>query len=273
MEIGIQLTLDSLMPEMFRDATAGASERLVRTSPSRDFDAGWTETEVLSFERCLESSANSKKMIVPNGLSTKMLRECSRRTGGGIILRFSWKWMNSGTMQNGLISTQNITEYPKTARGCILSDILEDEVPQKYFLSREQTEKIVWKESPSSGQEKDTTETCRHTLQAESVKPLTLAGGGGREHHIIVMNEPEHQWQTIYNPAGGGSDLERERLQRCTTDCFAIDKNRSGEERDVANTITAREDRGVSEQKQTGTAVVLKIRGGCRKCMTTTTDE
>lgn len=27
--------------------------------------------------------------------------------------------------------------------------------------------------------------------------------GGGREPHIIVMNEPEHQWETIYNPAGG----------------------------------------------------------------------
>ena len=95
---------------------------------------------------------------------------------------------------------------------------------------------------------------------------LNTMGGGGREPHIIVMNEPEHQWQTIYNPAGG-SGLERERLQRRTTGCFAIDKNRSGEERDVANTLTAREDRGVSEQKQTGTAVVLKIRGGCRPGM------
>lgn len=76
------------------------------------------------------------------------------------------------------------------------------------------------------------------------------------------MNEPDHQWQTVYNPAGGGCSLERERLQRRTTDCFAIDKNISGEERDIANTLTAREDRGVSEQKQTGTAVVLKIRGG-----------
>lgn len=91
-------------------------------------------------------------------------------------------------------------------------------------------------------------------------------GGGGREPHIIVMNEPKHQWQTIYNPAGGRS-LECERLQRRATGCFAIDKNRSGEERDVANTLTAREDRGVSEQKQTGTAVgiILKDRGGLPK--------
>lgn len=64
--------------------------------------------------------------------------------------------------------------------------------------------------------------------------------------------------------AGGGSPCER-RVQISAESCFAIDKNRSGEERDVANTITAREDRGVSEQKQTGTAVVLKIRGGLPK--------
>ena len=46
-------------------------------------------------------------------------------------------------MRNGRFSTQNITEYPKTGSVCILSDILEDTVPQKFYLSREQTERIV----------------------------------------------------------------------------------------------------------------------------------
>ena len=49
-----------------------------------------------------------------------------------------------GTMQNGKCSTQKILEYHKTGKDVSLSDILEGEVPQKYFLSKEQTEKIVF---------------------------------------------------------------------------------------------------------------------------------
>ena len=41
---------------------------------------------------------------------------------------------------------------------------------------------------------------------------------------------------------------------------FLLDKNRGGEEREVANCLTAREDRGVSNQKQTGTAIAIKVK-------------
>ena len=49
-----------------------------------------------------------------------------------------------GTMQSGRFSTQQISECHKTGSACLLRDILEDEVPQKYFLSKEQTEKITF---------------------------------------------------------------------------------------------------------------------------------
>lgn len=48
-------------------------------------------------------------------------------------------------MQNGKCSTPKILESHKTEKGASLSDILEAEVPQKYFLSKEQTEKIVFR--------------------------------------------------------------------------------------------------------------------------------
>ena len=63
---------------------------------------------------------------------------------GGTSLSFSLSWMKLGTMQNGKFSTLKILECRKTGSGCLLSDILEDEVPEKYFLSREQVEKIVF---------------------------------------------------------------------------------------------------------------------------------
>lgn len=47
-------------------------------------------------------------------------------------------------MQNGKCSTPKILESHKTGSGVSLSDILEEEAPQKYFLSKEQTEKIVF---------------------------------------------------------------------------------------------------------------------------------
>lgn len=49
-----------------------------------------------------------------------------------------------GMMHSGRFSTLNTSEYRKTARGCSLSDILEAEVDEKYFLSQEQMEKIVF---------------------------------------------------------------------------------------------------------------------------------
>lgn len=36
---------------------------------------------------------------------------------------------------------------------------------------------------------------------------LNTMGGGGREPHIIVMNEPEHQWERVFDPRGGGAAI------------------------------------------------------------------
>lgn len=50
-----------------------------------------------------------------------------------------------GTMRNGKCSTPEISECRRTENGVSLSDILEAGVPQKYFLSKEQVEKIVFR--------------------------------------------------------------------------------------------------------------------------------
>src|SRR5690606_24709419 len=46
-------------------------------------------------------------------------------------------WMNSGMMRNGKCLTLKTLEFPKTGKECSLSDILEENVPEKYFLSEE----------------------------------------------------------------------------------------------------------------------------------------
>ena len=143
MENGIQVTLEMWMPTACPKPIVGVSEHHVKISPWRERERDLMETEVVSLEKYLESFANKKKVIDPNGLSMRMYAECCRATGGGTTSQFSWKWTNAGTISNGRISTQNIT-FPKTGSGYTLSDILEDAVPQKYFLSCQQTEKIVF---------------------------------------------------------------------------------------------------------------------------------
>ena len=65
--------------------------------------------------------------------------------GGWDFARLLIEMDAGGMMQNGRCLTPKILEYHKTGSGALLSDILEAEVPQKYFLSKEQTEKIVFK--------------------------------------------------------------------------------------------------------------------------------
>jgi intein/homing endonuclease len=64
--------------------------------------------------------------------------------GGWDFARLLIEMEQGGMMQNGKCSTLRTSEFHKTEKGASLSDILENEVPQKYFLSREQTEKIVF---------------------------------------------------------------------------------------------------------------------------------
>lgn len=58
----------------------------------------------------------------------------------------SWKrWMNWGMKLNGWYLTANFLEFPRTERGYSLSEVLEEQVDQKYYLSEEQQHKIWFK--------------------------------------------------------------------------------------------------------------------------------
>ena len=52
-------------------------------------------------------------------------------------------WMPLGITRNGNCLTLKTLEFHKTEKGSILQDILEKEVDEKYFLSKEQAEKIM----------------------------------------------------------------------------------------------------------------------------------
>ena len=114
-----------------------------KTSALQENEQDWTETDQALYEKFLDSWKNKKKKTDLNGLSMKMLRECFLQTEDLTIYQSSLKWTDLGTISNGRISTQNGSSL-KTGSAYTLSDILEDSVPQKYFLSWEQMEKIVF---------------------------------------------------------------------------------------------------------------------------------
>jgi len=74
--------------------------------------------------------------------SWKMSKGSFQQTMDGALLRLSPVWMNWGIMLNGRFLTARILECRKTEKGCSLSDILEPNPPDKYFLSEKATRNL-----------------------------------------------------------------------------------------------------------------------------------
>ena len=70
--------------------------------------------------------------------SLKTYPVCFRMTKGGRFTPSSVRYLNWGIMSNGKCLTARISESPSQGSGCILSDILMEDVPEKYYLSQKQ---------------------------------------------------------------------------------------------------------------------------------------
>ena len=145
MENGMQMTLEECMPETFQKQIAGASDSLVRISQLPENNLDFKETVQVCFLELCTLSDNSKKKINPLTFSLRTLRICLALMEDGISPGCSLKWSRGGYDAEWASAHSKDFGVPQNRRkGCSLSDILEDEVPQKYFLPKEQTEKIVF---------------------------------------------------------------------------------------------------------------------------------
>lgn len=224
-ENGTPLISDMFGQMMFLMPSVGASAHPAKISQLQENEQDLTATEVPSFERYFDLCGKKGKKISPNGLFMKTLRECLAATEDLTSLPFCLKWTNWGTIANGLLSTASITEYPRTGKECILLDIIEPKVSEKYFLSAEQMEKIVF-QSTSSDTETDTEETHKSSHRVGGVEALDTAAGGGRGHHTAIP-------------------------------VFASRKNGISGETKVAGTLMARDYKGIGNQD--GTAVCIPV--------------
>ena len=142
MESGTQMMFEQLTLPIFQEQTAGLSEHPVKIFQSQEKEQGSQETEAALCERFLESWKKQKKKIDPHGLSMKTLKECCLLAEDSTSCQSSLKWTDLGTMQNGKLSIQD-GSFHKIGSAYTLLDVIEEEVDDKYFLSREMAEKIV----------------------------------------------------------------------------------------------------------------------------------
>ena len=96
------------------------------------------------------SSLNWPEWLKKNDRRIFSLKTCLgsfRMTKAGHLVSSSPRFMTWGIMSNGLCLTANILESRNQHGGCSLSDILIPDAPEKYFLSLEQMQKLLYRSS------------------------------------------------------------------------------------------------------------------------------
>ena len=82
----------------------------------------------------MPTSAVNEKSI-SRALSALPLKECLSLIKAATLPKSFTGWSNAGMASHGGYLTLNISEFPNDAVACSLSDILEMDVPRKYYLS------------------------------------------------------------------------------------------------------------------------------------------
>lgn len=95
------------------------------------------------YSTLLTSSKAKKKVISPHTYLLKTLRTCYRLTQDSILPPFSLKWTKRGMIVGGRCLIPKISEFRKIESACSLSQILEAEADEKYYLSAEKTQQLL----------------------------------------------------------------------------------------------------------------------------------
>ncbi len=155
---GTQRTLNSLQQERFRKLKSGLLGFLVPTSVSAEEWQGCMEHEVDSFLRLLACSKARVPKINPDTFSLRTLRILCHAMQEEILPPFSLNYGRQGMTANGVLSIPKISVSRSTGSACTLLDILEKGADEKYFLSAEQTMRLL--KDIQEGKDKDGSAVC-----------------------------------------------------------------------------------------------------------------
>lgn len=89
--------------------------------------------------------------------SCKLFGERRHSIACEFLTACGWKRVSRACTDEGYdvcwqVLNSKISEYPNHEIECTLSDIIEENVPEKYYLSRKQAEKLLYKEKPTQGE-------------------------------------------------------------------------------------------------------------------------
>ena len=179
-------------------------------------------------------------------------------------------------MYAGRYLTAKISEFPSHEIECSLSDILEDNVPEKYYLSRKQAEKLLYKEKPTQGERIYSSKGLSCTLTSGS------GGFGGHSGLYLIENtenfglpiksKTKDGYQIAYpgdsiDTAFSGQNSRRGRVgsqvahtltTSATQAYYFIDLNPNPKLTEIARCITARHDSGISNRKTEHSGVFVE---------------
>lgn len=122
-----------------KQLTLFAAERHAKTSRLPDMAKDWLEREARFGSTTFDLLVNLNRA----GWSGKMLPMHYHLTTEETSEQSSWDWMNAGIMSRGECLTLSISEFPSDAEESSLSQVLQMDVPHKYYLSPQACQGIL----------------------------------------------------------------------------------------------------------------------------------
>ena len=266
------MTQEKLYPNSYPISTFLLEDFPVSPSQSQEREKDLMIQEERCFSRLLELLPLKNLSIS----SSKMFPVCLTMTQAKHLKQSSVHWMNWGIMCAGRYLTAKISEFPSREIECSLSDILEDNVPEKYYLSRKQAEKLLYKEKPTQGERIYSSKGLSCTLTSGS-------GGFGGHSGLYLIEDTENfglpiksktkdGYQIAYpgdsiDTAFSGQNSRRGRVgsqvahtltTSATQAYYFIDLNPDPKLTEIARCITARHDSGISNRKAEHSGVFVE---------------
>lgn len=266
------MTQEKLYPNSYPISTFLLEDFPVSLSQSQEQEKDLVIQEERCFSRLLELLPLKNLSIS----SSKMFPVCLTTTKAGHLKQSSIHWMAWGMMCAGRYLTAKISEFPSHEIECTLSDIIEKNVPEKYYLSRKQAEKLLYKEKPTQGE---------RIYSSKGVSCTLTSGSGGFGGHsglyliedtenfgLPIKSKTKDGYQIAYpgdsiDTAFSGQNSRRGRVgsqvahtltTSATQAYYFIDLNPDPKLTEIARCITARHDSGISNRKAEHSGVFVE---------------
>ena len=229
--------------------------------------------------RTFETILNTLNTGSPKSIKLFGERRCS--IACEFLTACGWKRVSTACTDEGydvcwqVLNSKNFG-VPQSRIECLLSDILEDNVPEKYYLSRKQAEKLLYKENPTQGERIYSSKGLSCTLTSGS------GGFGGHSGLYLIENtenfglpiksKTKDGYQIAYpgdsiDTAFSGQNSRRGRVgsqiaytltTSATQAYYFIDLNPEPKLTEIARCITARQDSGISNRKAEHSGVFVE---------------